>query len=180
MTPSERLPEERRHTARVLANAPQTELAELWRRWPSRPEVEYVRGPESGLVMVQGRAGGAGDRFNLGEATVTRATVMVRTSAGDGDEPVHTESPGVTSSSAGSLGTAYVLGSRPEHAALAAIFDGLLGSAERPRVMKDVIAMLEERQAGHEAQRRAEARSTVVDFFTVARENDAADEEADA
>lgn len=152
---AERTSGERQRTARVLAGASQSELAELWRAWPSRPEVEYVRGPESGLVMVQGRAGGSGDRFNLGEATVTRATVMVR----------------------GSLGTAYVLGSYPEHAALAAIFDGLLGSSERSRVMDEVISVLQKRQAGHDAGRRAEARSTVVDFFTVARENDGSEED---
>lgn len=160
-SPAALTPTERQRTARVLANASQAELAELWGDWTGRPDVEYVRGPESGLVMVQGRAGGTGDRFNLGEATVTRATVMVR---GVEDE---------------SLGTAYVLGSYPEHAALAAIFDGLLGSTDRARVMDEVIAVLEKRQAERDAERRAEARSTVVDFFTVARENDSSDDEDD-
>src|SRR5690606_15116861 len=78
MTVQQRDPADRQRTARVLAGASQAELADLWREWPDRPDVEYVRGPEQGLVMVQARAGGRGDRFHLGEATVTRATVAVR------------------------------------------------------------------------------------------------------
>ncbi|HCS61962.1 MAG TPA: phosphonate C-P lyase system protein PhnG, partial [Microbacterium sp.] len=100
MNTTARNPQERQRTARILAGATQARLAELWRTWPDRPEVEYLRGPEAGLVMVQGRTGGTGDRFNLGEATVTRATVAVRSAS---DE---------------ALGTAYILGSHPEHAAL--------------------------------------------------------------
>ncbi|WP_156759838.1 phosphonate C-P lyase system protein PhnG [Microbacterium karelineae] len=162
MTTTERTPAERARTARVLAGATEAELADLWRAWgDDRPDVEHLRGPEAGLVMVQARAGGTGDRFHLGEATVTRATVAVR---GSGDE---------------AIGTAYVLGSHPEHAVLAAIFDGLAGSALRERVLADVIDPLERRQADADRRRRADARSTVVDFFTVARENDGPDGEDD-
>jgi alpha-D-ribose 1-methylphosphonate 5-triphosphate synthase subunit PhnG len=155
---------ERRRTARVLALAPEDALARLWEAWPDRPEVEYLRGPESGLVMVQGRIGGTGDRFHLGEATVTRATVVVRSHAAEPDEAV---------------GTAYVLGSHPDHAGLAAIFDALLASDRRERVMAEVIEPLERAQAERDARDRAAARSTVVDFFTVARENSGPDGEDD-
>lgn len=161
MTTTERTRDARRRTARVLSLARESELTELWRRWEHRPEIEHLRAPESGLVMVQGRTGGTGDRFHLGEATVTRATVLVRT---DGEE---------------SVGTAYVLGSRPEHAELAAIFDGMLASPQRERVLADVIEPLERALAADDGQRRADARSTVVDFFTVARENSGADDEDD-
>lgn len=155
---------ERQRTARVLANAPLEELTELWENWPDPPEVQYLRGPEAGLVMVQGRTGGTGDRFNLGEATVTRATVLIR------DAELGTDH----------TGTAYVLGSHPDHAGVAAIFDALLLSAQRPRVLSDVIEPLEQAQAQQEARRRAQARSTLVDFFTVARENAGPDDEEDA
>lgn len=156
--------ESRRRTARVLANAAEADLASLWEAWPDRPEVQYLRGPEAGLVMVQGRTGGTGDRFNLGEATVTRATVVVRSDGSDPDEAV---------------GTAYVLGSHPDHAGLAAIFDAMLASGRRDRVLADVIEPLERAQAERDARSRAEARSTVVDFFTVARENSGPEEEDD-
>lgn len=75
----------RRRTARVLANAKEEDLAALWEGWQGKPEIEYVRGPEAGLVMVQGRTGGTGPRFNFGEATVSRATVVARENDGPGD-----------------------------------------------------------------------------------------------
>lgn len=148
--------EARRRAARVLSRASAAELAELWDAWGEQPQVEHLRGPEAGLVMVQGRTGGSGDRFNLGEATVTRATVALRGPRVDG-----------------ASGTAYVLGSHPEHARLAAIFDALLAApAERERVLALVIEPLERRQDERDAEDRADARSTVVDFFTVAREHE--------
>ena len=153
--------QERRRTARVLANAPQADLQRLWDSWPDRPQVQYLRGPEAGLVMVQGRVGGTGDRFNLGEATVTRATVLVRHGA------------------ASTTGTSYVLGSHPEHAGLAAIFDALLAGETRERVLAEVIQPLEAAQAQRDELAQAQARSTVVDFFTVARENNGPEDEDD-
>lgn len=154
--PDERVVNERRRAARVLSGAPQADLAELWAAWEVQPEVAYLRGPEAGLVMVQGRIGGTGDRFNLGEATVTRATVMLR---GAGLDEVN--------------GTSYVLGSHPEHAGLAAIFDALLSApAQRERVLADVIEPLERRAAERDAAAHADARTTVVDFLTVAREHE--------
>lgn len=155
-TAKERGVDERRRAARVLAGASHADLAALWATWGDQPEVAYLRGPEAGLVMVQGRIGGTGDRFNLGEATVTRATVMLR---GAGTDEVS--------------GTSYVLGSHPEHAGLAAIFDALLAApTQRERVLADVIEPLEREQAERDAVAHADARSTVVDFFTVAREHE--------
>lgn len=150
--------EERRRAARVLAGATHADLAALWAAWGEQPEVSFLRGPEAGLVMVQGRIGGTGDRFNLGEATVTRATVMLR-GPGTGTDEVS--------------GTSYVLGSHPEHAGLAAVFDALLGApTQRQRVLSTVIEPLERKQAEHDAAAQADARSTIVDFFTVAREHE--------
>ena len=152
----ERTVDERRRAARVFAGASHAELAELWSAWNEQPEVTYLRGPEAGLIMVQGRIGGTGNRFNLGEATVTRATVMLR-------------GAGVEEAS----GTSYVLGSHPEHAGLAAVFDALLSvPGQRERVLAGVIEPLERRQAERDAAAQADARSTVVDFFTVAREHE--------
>lgn len=148
--------DERRRAARALSQASLDELSTLWAQWSQRPDVTYLRGPEAGLVMVQGRIGGTGDRFNLGEATVARATVMLH-------------GPGVD----GVSGTSYVLGSHPEHAGLAAVFDALLSApAQRERVLAEVIEPLERAQSARDAEAGADARSTVVDFFTVAREHE--------
>jgi alpha-D-ribose 1-methylphosphonate 5-triphosphate synthase subunit PhnG len=107
--------------------------------------------------MVRARTDGGGARFNLGEATVARATVRLH------GEPL----------AAATVGTSYVLGTDLQHARLAAIFDGLLSDAgQRGRVLAEVVAPLEREQAERDGLRRAEARSTLVDFFTVAREHE--------
>lgn len=132
-------------------------LGASWRGWAPKPAVQAIRGPEAGLVMVRARADGGGARFNLGEATVVRATVRLH------GEPLADDS----------VGTSYVLGTDLEHAWLAAIFDGLLADAgQRERVLAEVITPLEQAQAERDRERLAEARSTLVDFFTVSREHE--------
>ena len=61
----------------ALALAPETRLREAWESLPAKPQYKIVRGPETGLVMIRARAGNSGERFNLGEMTVTRCTVNV-------------------------------------------------------------------------------------------------------
>lgn len=140
----------------ALAMADTDALEKAWDSWVPKPSVEFIRGPEAGLVMVRSRIDAGGARFNLGEATVTRATVRLHGAPLVGD----------------ALGCAYVLGTDLEHARLAAIFDGLLAdTTQHGRVMAEVVAPLERAQAERDADRRADARSTLVDFFTVSREH---------
>jgi alpha-D-ribose 1-methylphosphonate 5-triphosphate synthase subunit PhnG len=157
--PSQTLPAEavRQRWMRTLATAGPDTLEMAWECWEPKPAVQAIRGPEAGLVMVRGRIGGTGARFNLGEATVTRATVRLH------GELLATDT----------VGTSYVLGTDLEHARLAAIFDALLADPElRERVLAEVITPLEQAQAERDRLRHAEARSTLVDFFTVAREHE--------
>ena len=44
----------------------------------------WLRKPETGLMMVEGRAGGNGERFNLGEMTVIRCALRLSNSATHG------------------------------------------------------------------------------------------------
>ena len=142
---------------RTLAMASGPALRTAWTNWTPRPTVEPIRGPEAGLVMVRGLIDAGGARFNLGEATVTRATVRLH------GEPL----------TADRVGSAYVLGTDLEHARLAAVFDGLLADeGQHDRVMTEVVAPLQTAQAERDAARHAEARGTLVDFFTVAREHE--------
>ena len=142
---------------RALAMADPAALDAAWQGWAPKPAVQAIRGPEAGLVMVRARADGGGARFNLGEATVVRATVRLH------GEPLADDS----------IGTSHVLGTDLEHARLAAIFDGLLAdAAQRERVLAEVITPLEQAQAERDRERPAEARSTLVDFFTVSREHE--------
>ena len=72
----------------------------------------WLRQPETGLMMVQGRAGATGERFNLGEVTVTRCALRLGATP---DAAVATP-----------VGVAYVLGRSHRQARLAATADALL------------------------------------------------------
>jgi alpha-D-ribose 1-methylphosphonate 5-triphosphate synthase subunit PhnG len=112
------------------------------------PAHRRLRGPETGLVMVQGRAGGSGAPFNLGEMTVTRCTI-------------HNEH--------GRVGHAYIAGRDPRKAELAASLDAALQDPETgPALERTVILPLAEALAAADAGVRAEAEATRVDFFTLA------------
>jgi alpha-D-ribose 1-methylphosphonate 5-triphosphate synthase subunit PhnG len=136
----------------VLAKAESDELETVWTELGRVPDYRMLRGPEVGLVMVRGRAGGTGARFNLGEMTVTRCTVELAD---------------------GAVGHAYVRGRRRRHAEIAAVVDALL---QDPTVRARVGERVVERLAAEQAARRrtAEARSaaTRVDFLTLVRGED--------
>jgi alpha-D-ribose 1-methylphosphonate 5-triphosphate synthase subunit PhnG len=112
------------------------------------PAYRRLRGPETGLVMVQGRAGGSGAAFNLGEMTVTRCTV-------------HDER--------GRVGHAYVAGRDQRKAELAAALDAALQDPEAgPALEQAVIRPLAAALAAADGALRAQAEATRVDFFTLA------------
>jgi len=144
--------EARRRWMSVLAKADSDELETVWTELGRVPDYRVLRGPEIGLVMVRGRAGGTGARFNLGEMTVTRCTVELAD---------------------GAVGHAYVRGRRRRHAEIAAVVDALL---QNPTVRARVGERVVERLAAEQAARRrtAEARSaaTRVDFLTLVRGED--------
>lgn len=132
----------------VLARAGAAEIASLLDACPPAPAWQALRGPESGLVMVRGRAGGAGDAFNLGEVTVTRCTVRTEE---------------------GQVGHAYVTGRDAEKARLAALVDALLQQPQRATLLQEqVIAPLERAQQARRDAVARKAAATRVNFFTLA------------
>jgi len=141
---------ERQRVMAALAAAPTRALAQIWDAWADKPQTQRVRGPETGLVMVRGRTGGGGSPFNLGEATVTRATVRLST---------------------GEVGHSYALGRDGEKAVVAATLDALWQTGARQRVMDAVVA-LEQAALDADEQRRAETAATRVNFFTMVRGED--------
>ena len=145
---SEIAEDERRAWLGVLAKAPPEALLALVEPL-SLPACTPLRQAETGLVMARGRAGGSGQRFNLGEVTVTRAAV---------------------SSPAGHVGHGYVQGRDKRHAELAAILDALLQDAgERPALMAAVIRPLAAMQAERRERIARKAAATRVEFFTLVR-----------
>ena len=122
----------------------------------------WLRKPETGLMMVEARAGGTGNRFNLGEMTVTRCALRLS------NAPIHRH-----------VGIAYIAGRSHRHAYLAAVADALLlDDAERAYVEQSLLNPVRELLAAKKAERQARAESSKVDFFTIARESgsDGADE----
>jgi len=136
----------------VLARAAPRDLEAAWAALATPPVYRMVRTPELGMVMLRGRAGGSGPRFNLGEMTVTRCSVEIES---------------------GAMGHAYVAGRNLRHAELAAVFDALLqDGGRRDALERTVIAPFEEaqRESRHIAASRSAA--TKVDFFTLVRGED--------
>ena len=118
---------------------------------PFEGQVKYsdLRKPETGLVMVRGRSGGVGNRFNLGEMTVTRAAVRLDT---------------------GETGMSYVAGRDKQHAERAAVLDAMLQNANWSEEIKSQVVepLVQDHLAKTEQVLRQRA-ATRVDFFTMTR-----------
>jgi alpha-D-ribose 1-methylphosphonate 5-triphosphate synthase subunit PhnG len=142
----------RRRWMSILAKAAPGDVEAAWDALSDRPVYRPLRGPEVGLVMVRGRAGGTGVRFNLGETTVTRCTVEL-----DG----------------GTVGHAYVHGRHLRHAELAAALDAMLQDPTRyAAVAERVVDRLAETQAARRRAAEARAAATRVEFLTLVRGED--------
>jgi alpha-D-ribose 1-methylphosphonate 5-triphosphate synthase subunit PhnG len=143
--------EARRRWMSTLARASRAELEMAWSAVRPAPAYHVLRGPEVGLVMVRGRAGGSGRPFNLGEMTVTRCSVVLD----------------------GVVGHAWVAGRDERRAEIAAALDALW---QHPRRDAGLAWATVDRLAGAQAARRrgaaARAGTTRVDFFTLVRGED--------
>ena len=99
----------------TLAKAPPVRLAALV---PDLPAHTVLRQPEIGAVMVRGRVGATGAAFNLGEMTVTRASVRLVS---------------------GEVGHAWVQGRDKGHALRAAAVDALMQTDQASDLMSRVL-----------------------------------------
>jgi alpha-D-ribose 1-methylphosphonate 5-triphosphate synthase subunit PhnG len=135
----------------ILARAGAAELTRVAAPVLADYRFEPLRAPEPGLVMVRARIGNSGDRFNLGEATVTRCAV--RFHAPDGSA---------------TAGVGYVLGRDAEHALRVAQMDALLQCpALRPLLQATVIEPLRAAIAERERREREHTEASRVRFFTL-------------
>ncbi|MCA1404261.1 phosphonate C-P lyase system protein PhnG [Ensifer sp. IC3342] len=142
---------QRREGMRLLARATLAELVDAWEAIADRLDVAPVRGPETGLVMVRGRIGGGGDAFNLGEATVSRATVRL---------------------ASGEIGHGQMLGTDKERARFAAIFDALFQTEKHRPAVEALHRQIAARIDAEDRRRAEETAATRVDFFTMVRGDD--------
>lgn len=114
------------------------------------PDHVVMKKPETGTVMLEGRAGGTGRRFNLGEATVTRCVIKL-------DD---------------TLGFSYALGHDRRKALLAALADAMLQGRQGKTIQAELIQPLAQEQAEAQNLESLKAAATKVDFFTLVRGND--------
>jgi alpha-D-ribose 1-methylphosphonate 5-triphosphate synthase subunit PhnG len=146
----------RRATMAALADAPVGDIERgieaVGSALGALPAHDAIRPAECGLVMVQGRVGGDGAPFNVGEATVSRAAVRLRS---------------------GETGFGYVLGRDREKAHLVALCDALVQSERyRDAVEAHVVAPIRTRAEAARRRQAEQAAATKVDFFTLVRGED--------
>lgn len=144
---------QRRRWLAVLARAPRQALAHHAPPVLADHRFEWLRRPEVGLAMVRARIGNAGDRFNLGEATVTRCAARIELGG------------------AVAVGVGYLLGRDVQRAEWVAGLDALLQlPSQQALLLQTVIAPLAE--AAAEARRRRELRTAAsrVRFYTLQTE----------
>jgi alpha-D-ribose 1-methylphosphonate 5-triphosphate synthase subunit PhnG len=132
----------------ILARAERAELETEWQKRMDQTRYRYMREPETGLVMVRGRAGGRGQRFSLGEMTVSRCAVVLEDST---------------------IGHGYVKGRDKRHAELVALFDARFQQAGKDT---GFLGALRQKQQAVRAREAAKAAATKVDFYTLTRGED--------
>ena len=136
----------------LTAKAPKGRVAELLDAASDRPDFAWLQAPEIGSVMVQGRAGGTGQPFNVGEMTVTRCALRL--------------------SACGTVGHAYIQGRSKRCAEAAALVDALMQTPEANTLQAAVLAPLEAEQDARRQARAEKAAATKVEFFTMTRGED--------
>ena len=115
------------------------------------PEPDWLRRPETGTVMVRGRAGATGAPFNLGEVMATRCVLRL-----DGAE-----------------GHGFVQGRDAGHATRAALVDALMQGSRAGAVRRAVLEPLAAAEGARRAARAEKAEATRVAFETMVRGEDA-------
>jgi alpha-D-ribose 1-methylphosphonate 5-triphosphate synthase subunit PhnG len=132
----------------VMARASSAELSEVLALQGATPHHDILKPAEAGTVMIEGRAGGSGTRFNLGEVTVTRCVVRLI---------------------GGIVGVAYALGTDRRKVHLAALLDGILQTTRPNERLLAAIEVLATRQLAARVEASRKAAATKVEFFTLVR-----------
>lgn len=133
----------------VMARADLDALETIWQDVGTDLAYDILRAPETGLIMARGRAGGTGQAFNLGEVSVTRATIRLSTSQ--------------------VIGHGYLMGRKQRQSLLIALLDGYL---QLPEASADFIEKMAQDQQEKRQQHQAESATSKVDFFTLVRGED--------
>ncbi|SES97033.1 phosphonate C-P lyase system protein PhnG [Thorsellia anophelis] len=142
----------RQYWMKVLSMSDYETLTKLYETLEIDVAYQVIRAPEIGLVQLQGKMGGGGNRFYIGDATMTRAVIQLST---------------------GQYGFGYVIGRDKHHAKLNALIDALMQETSyQPQLLESVIHPLERELEKIKLQKQAEIETSRVDFFTLVRGED--------
>jgi alpha-D-ribose 1-methylphosphonate 5-triphosphate synthase subunit PhnG len=136
---------------RILARTSAEDLQGIVTSCGGLPAHSVLKKPETGTVMIEARAGGTGQRFNAGEATLTRCVVQL---------------------ASGNLGVSYALGSDRKRARLAAVVDAMLQLPQYESTIQLALNQLASQQQAVRDLASRKAAATKVDFFTLVRGHD--------
>lgn len=140
---------QRQHWMAVLAKSEYTHLQALWSAHEVSLAYTVVREPEFGMAQVRGKFANTGNRFNVGDTTITRAAIMLES---------------------GEIGHCYMVGQHKDKALLCAYIDAILQlNTHRVTVMQAVIEPLHHIYTEKRAKKRQEIETSKVDFFTLQR-----------
>ena len=110
--------EKRKSWMSLLATSSQSDLLNLWEQKKIKVNYVWLRTPEIGSIMAQGRMGVTGDKFNIGEVTITRCSLKLN---------------------CGTIGHSYVQGRSKKKAEISALCDALMQTKMSKEINKNII-----------------------------------------
>ena len=140
--------EKRKSWMSLLATSSQSDLLNLWEQKKIKVNYVWLRTPEIGSIMAQGRMGVTGDKFNIGEVTITRCSLKLN---------------------CGTIGHSYAQGRSKKKAEISALCDALMQTKMSKEINKNIIIPLEKIKKDNKDKILSKAEATKVDFFTLVR-----------
>ena len=140
--------EKRKFWMSLLATSNKSDLLNLWEQKKIKVNYVWLRTPEIGSIMAQGRMGVTGDKFNIGEVTITRCSLKLN---------------------CGTIGHSYVQGRSKKKAEISALCDALMQTKMSKEINKNIIIPLEKIKKDNKDKILSKAEATKVDFFTLVR-----------
>jgi alpha-D-ribose 1-methylphosphonate 5-triphosphate synthase subunit PhnG len=141
---------QRQQLLSTLARSSFSDIEQHWNSDAAQHQYQFIRKPETGMVMAVGRAGGNGEPFNMGEVTVSRCTLRLES---------------------GETGFGYVRGRNLKHVETIALIDAISQrqDAASEHVVNELLPALQQKLQQNKQQKQSGAEQTRVDFFTMVR-----------
>ncbi len=153
---------QRSHWMGLLARAPIALLEQVLQSY-THLQHETLKPYETVAFMVQARTGSSGQRFNMGEVSVGRMILKLQ---------LH---DGAINEATSYVGVAYIKGANERQTYLAALADALLQTpVHHDSLSKLLLEPIESWLSQERQAKQKTVQATQVEFFTVARENNAA------